>query len=309
MTDSPQYYNELVADPHDRRPRLLDGHAHGGDRGRRQELVHGSACGRSTSTTTRCGSTRATPTTCWSAATAASTRAATAARTGSSRPTCRSPSSTASASTTTPPFYNVYGGTQDNTTPGRRRRARISGNGITNADWFITDRRRRLRDAGRSDRPEHRLRQSQYGGLVRYDYRTGETVDIQPQPGQERAAAALELGLAAAPQPALPHAALLRRQSPLPHRRPRQHLARRSARDLTRQIDRNQLEVMGTRLERRRGGQERNRPRSTATRLADRVAARRGPALRRDRRRARSRSPRTAARPGARSRRSRACRR
>ena len=64
---------------------------------------------------------------------------------------------------------------------------------------------------------------------VRYDRRSGEQRRHPAAAGRRRAAAALELGLAADHQPALAHAALLRRQPALPQRRPRRLLAARSA--------------------------------------------------------------------------------
>jgi photosystem II stability/assembly factor-like uncharacterized protein len=47
------------------------------------------------------------------------------------------------------PFYNVYGGTQDNNTFGGPARTR-SASGIANADWFIVTGGRRVPSAGRS---------------------------------------------------------------------------------------------------------------------------------------------------------------
>ena len=108
------------------------------------------------------------------------------------------------------PFYNVYGGTQDNYTLGGPSRTR-SEHGILNQDWFVTQggdgfvsrvdpedpntdlRRvaaRRPRPLRQADRRAHR----------------------HPAAGGEgRRAAALELGLAVHHLPALAHAALLRR--------------------------------------------------------------------------------------------------
>jgi photosystem II stability/assembly factor-like uncharacterized protein len=79
------------------------------------------------------------------------------------------------------PFYNVYGGLQDNQTWGGPSRTRNSF-GPTNADWF--------RMAGGDgfyavpDPLDHNLvyAESQQGGVVRYDARTGQTKNIRPQP-------------------------------------------------------------------------------------------------------------------------------
>ena len=90
----PMYYQEIFVDPKDAERALLDGHVPEGVGRRRQDLDATSASATSTWTTTRCGSTPTTPTTTWSGATAASTRASTGARRGSSSRTCPSPSST-----------------------------------------------------------------------------------------------------------------------------------------------------------------------------------------------------------------------
>ena len=82
---------------------------------------------------------------------------------------------------TSTPFYFVYGGTQDNATLGGPSRT-LSDTGITNTDWFITVFGDGFRPAVDPKDPNTVYSESQYGGLVRYDRRTGEMVDIQPQP-------------------------------------------------------------------------------------------------------------------------------
>ncbi|MEM6633193.1 MAG: glycosyl hydrolase, partial [Bacteroidota bacterium] len=79
------------------------------------------------------------------------------------------------------PFYNVYGGTQDNSTLFAPSRT-TSRHGITNADWKLA-----LGGDGFQARidpndPNIAYCQSQYAGIVRYDKRTGQRLDIQPQP-------------------------------------------------------------------------------------------------------------------------------
>ena len=79
------------------------------------------------------------------------------------------------------PFYNVYGGLQDNQTWGGPSRTR-NNFGPTNGDWF--------RMAGGDgfyavpDPLDNNLvyAESQTGGVVRYDARTGQTKNIRPAP-------------------------------------------------------------------------------------------------------------------------------
>lgn len=78
------------------------------------------------------------------------------------------------------PFYNVYGGTQDNNSQGGPSRT-TDAIGIANSDWFIT-----VGGDGYEtvvDPTDHHViyAQYQYGGLVRYDHRSGEALDIRPQ--------------------------------------------------------------------------------------------------------------------------------
>ena len=82
------------------------------------------------------------------------------------------------------PFYNVYGGTQDNNSLGAPSRTRNI-HGITNADWVITLGGDGFETQIDPTNPDIIYSQLQYGNLVRYDRKTGERVYITPQPGGE----------------------------------------------------------------------------------------------------------------------------
>ena len=79
------------------------------------------------------------------------------------------------------PFYYVYGGTQDNATQGGPSRTNNI-HGIRNSDWFITVFGDGFDPAVDPNDPDTIYSQWQYGGLVRFNRKTGERVDIKPQP-------------------------------------------------------------------------------------------------------------------------------
>ncbi|WOK09291.1 glycosyl hydrolase [Imperialibacter roseus] len=78
------------------------------------------------------------------------------------------------------PFYNVYGGTQDNFSLGGPSRT-ITNHGILNSDWIITHGGDGFESAVDPKNPDIVYAQSQYGGLSRYDKKSGEEVGIQPK--------------------------------------------------------------------------------------------------------------------------------
>jgi photosystem II stability/assembly factor-like uncharacterized protein len=79
------------------------------------------------------------------------------------------------------PFYNIYGGTQDNSTQGGPSRTNNI-HGIRNSDWIITVFADGHQPATEPGNPDIVYSEWQQGNLVRYDRTTGEIVYIQPQP-------------------------------------------------------------------------------------------------------------------------------
>jgi len=142
----------------------------------------------------------------------------------------------------TEPFYYVYGGTQDNNTWGCPSRT-TNTDGITNEDWFQLVGGDGYQPRSDPKNPDIVYCQWQYGNLMRYDRKSGELTYIQPQP-------------------ALGEEHRWNWDTPLiisPHNNQTLYFACNRlykstdmgnswsaiSPDLTRQIDRNQLEIMG----------------------------------------------------------------
>ncbi|MEM7477284.1 MAG: glycosyl hydrolase [Planctomycetota bacterium] len=82
------------------------------------------------------------------------------------------------------PFYYVYGGTQDNATQGGPSQTNNI-HGIRNEDWFITVFGDGFDPAVDPEDPDTIYSQWQYGGLVRFNRKTGERVDIRPRESKD----------------------------------------------------------------------------------------------------------------------------
>ncbi len=80
------------------------------------------------------------------------------------------------------PFYNIYGGTQDNNTQGGPSRT-DNVHGIRNADWYVVLYGDGHQPATEPGNPDIMYAEWQQGNLTRIDRTTGEIVYIKPQPG------------------------------------------------------------------------------------------------------------------------------
>ena len=81
------------------------------------------------------------------------------------------------------PFFYVYGGTQDNNTLGGP--SRTLGGGIRNSDWYVTLGGDGFDPVIDPENPDIIYSQLQYGVLSRFDRGSKERLDIQPQAGAD----------------------------------------------------------------------------------------------------------------------------
>lgn len=141
------------------------------------------------------------------------------------------------------PFYNVYGGTQDNNSQAGPSRT-INNAGILNSDWYITVGGDGYETQVDPTDPNIIYAQWQYGGLVRYDRQSGERIGIKPQPGKGEAPFRWnwDAPLLISPHD---HKTLFFCANKVFKTTDRGNTWTAISPDLTRQLDRNQMKVMG----------------------------------------------------------------
>jgi photosystem II stability/assembly factor-like uncharacterized protein len=141
------------------------------------------------------------------------------------------------------PFYNVYGGTQDNFSlagPSRN----TSSTGVASEEWIRTLGGDGFETVVDPEDPNIIYAQYQYGGLTRFDRKSGEIIAIQPQPepGEPASRWNWDSALILSPHS---RTRLYYAAQRLYRSDDRGNTWRAVSPDLTRQIDRNTLEVMG----------------------------------------------------------------
>ena len=141
------------------------------------------------------------------------------------------------------PFYHVYGGTQDNNTLGGPSRTRTN-HGILNQDWFVPTGGDGFQPQADPEDPNIVYSESQYGVLIRFDRTTGEETDIQPQPGADGTPLRWNWDSPVILSPHL-HTRLYFAAQRIFRSDDRGDSWRAVSPDLTRQLDRNQLKMMG----------------------------------------------------------------
>ncbi len=141
------------------------------------------------------------------------------------------------------PFYNVYGGTQDNFSLGGPSRT-TNVHGILNSDWIVTVGGDGFETVIDPKDPNIVYSQYQHGNLYRFDKKNGERIYIQPQPGKGEEALRWNWDSPLLISPHL-NTRLYFAANKLFRSDDRGNSWRTISPDLTRRVDRNQLKVMG----------------------------------------------------------------
>jgi photosystem II stability/assembly factor-like uncharacterized protein len=141
------------------------------------------------------------------------------------------------------PFYYVYGGTQDNSSVGGPSRT-LKVSGIANEDWFFTQGGDGFRSVIDPEDPNTVYAEYQYGNLTRFDRRTGQQIGIQPQPGPDNVPYRWNWDSPIIISPHS-HTRLYFAANKLFRSDDRGDTWKAISPDLTRQIDRDKLPVMG----------------------------------------------------------------
>ena len=141
------------------------------------------------------------------------------------------------------PFYRVYGGVQDNSTVGGPSQSRTD-NGVTNRDWFFTAGGDGFQTRVDPADPNTVYSQSQQGNISRFNLATGERIDVQPQPepGEPELRWNWDSPLIISP---FSHTRLYFAAQRVYRSDDRGDTWRAVSPDLSRQIDRNKLKMMG----------------------------------------------------------------